>query len=224
MLSTLVSDILERDIFSRYSLRNHGVYRQIVQFLLSNTGKLMSFNSLKHTFEIGSTSSVMDFLNYLSNAYLVFLVPLFHTSLKVQARNPKKLYAIDQGLVHFYSVSGSPDSGRLLENAVFLALRRSGKETWYFRGKRECDFICREERNRYAAYQVSWQIGPQNEEREVTGLLEAMNVLDIKQGSIITFNQEDQIKRENKTIRLIPGWKWLLEKCPNPDTPRYQGG
>jgi predicted AAA+ superfamily ATPase len=209
VLSTLVSDILVRDIFSRYNLRNQEVYRRIVQFLLSNTGKEISFNSLKNTFEVGSASSVMDFLNYLIDAYLLFLVPRYDTSLKVQARNPRKVYAIDQGLVNFFSVSGSPDNGRLLENTVYLQLRRSGQEIWYFKGNKECDFICRKDKNTFSAIQVSWQVGQQNEKREVEGLLEAMNQLNLTDGIIITFDQEDKFVKEGKTIRLVPGWKWM---------------
>lgn len=209
VLSTLVSDILVRDIFSRYNLRNHEVYRRIVQYLLSNTGKEMSFNSLKNAFEIGSASSVMDFLNYLTDAYLLFLVPRYDTSLKVQSRNPRKVYAIDQGLANFSSVSGSPDKGRLLENTVYLQLRRLGCEVWYFKGKKECDFICRAKNKGLSAMQVSWQLSSQNEKRETDGLLEAMNQLKLTEGTIITFNQEDKFVKEGKTIRLIPGWKWM---------------
>lgn len=209
VLSTLVSDILVRDIFSRYNLRNQDVYRRIVQYMLSNTGKEVSFNNLKNTFEIGSASSVMDFLNYLADAYLLFLVPRYDTSLKVQARNPRKVYAIDQGLVNFSSVSGSPDKGRLLENTIYLQLRRLGYEIWYFKGKKECDFICRKDKNALSVIQVSWQLGLQNEKREVEGLLEAMNQLNLTEGTIVTFDQEDQFIKEGKTIRLIPGWKWM---------------
>ena len=209
VLSTLVSDILVRDIFSRYNLRNQDVYRRIVQFLLSNTGKEISFNNLKNTFEVGSASSIMDFLNYLTDAYMLFLVPRYDTSLKVQARNPRKVYAIDQGLVNFYSVSGSPDRGRLLENTVYLQLRRSGYEIWYFKGKKECDFVYRQEKNVFSAIQVSWQVEQQNEKREVEGLLEAMNQLNLNEGTIITFDQEDKFHKDGKTIRLIPGWKWM---------------
>jgi len=209
VLSTLVSDILVRDIFSRYNLRNLEVYRRIVQYLLSNTGKEVSFNNLKNVFEIGSASTVMDFLNYLTDAYLIFLVPRYDNSLKVQTRNPRKVYAIDQGLVNFSSVSGSPDRGRLLENTVYLHLRRSGYEVWYYKGRKECDFICREERNRYSAIQVSWEVGASNEKREIEGLLEAMEHLNLSEGTIITFDQEDTLVKEGKTIRLIPGHKWL---------------
>lgn len=213
VLSTLVSDILVRDIFSHYNLRNQDIYRRIVQYLLSNTGKEISYNNLKNTFEVGSASSVMDFLNYLTDAYMLFLVSRYDTSLKVQARNPRKVYAIDQGLVNFYSVSDSPDRGRLLENTVYLQLRRMGYETWYFKGKKECDFICRHRKNQYSAFQVSWQLDQQNEKREIEGLLDAMNQLNLSNGTIITFDQEDKLVKEGKTINLKPGWKW----ASNPD-------
>jgi uncharacterized protein len=209
MLSTLVSDILVRDIFSRYNLRNHEIYRRILQYLLSNTGKEVSFNNLKNIFEIGSASSVMDFMHYLSEVYLVFLIPKFDNSLKVQARNPRKIYAIDTGLVHFSSVSGSPDQGRLLENAVFLQLKRTDNEIWYFRGKRECDFICRKGNGNYSAIQVSWQVGIQNEKRETEGLMEAMDSLHLTEGTIITYDQEDRFSINGKTVRLLPAWKWM---------------
>lgn len=209
MLSTLVSDILVRDIFSKYNLRNQDVYRMIVQFLLSNTGKEVSFNKLKNAFEVGSASSVMEFINYLIDAYLIFMVPRYDTSLKVQAKNPRKVYSIDQGMVSFSSVSGSPDLGRLLENTVYLDIRRARKEIWYYKGKKECDFICRDNKNSYSAIQVSWQLGQQNEGREIEGILEAMNKLNLNEGAIITFDQEDQFMKDGKTIRLIPGWKWL---------------
>lgn len=209
LLSILVSDILIRDIFTRYNLRNQEVYRRILQYLLSNTGKEVSFNNIKNTFEVGSASSVMDFLGYLSDTYLMFLVPKYDTSLKVQARNPRKIYGIDQGLVHFSSLSGSSDSGRLLENAVFLKMKREGKGIWYFRGKRECDFVCKTAGGQMQAVQVTWQVSSGNEKRETEGLLEAMDRLNLSEGTIITFDQEDLLRKEDKIIRLVPVWKWM---------------
>lgn len=211
MLSTLVTDILYRDIFSRYNLRNQEVYSKIVRFLLSNVSKEVSFNNIKNTFELGSATSAMDFLHYLTDSYLLFLVPMYHSSLKVQARNARKVYAIDQGLVHFYSASASPDNGRLLENTVFLELRRRGYEVWYFKGKRECDFIYRGKDNSISAIQVCWEVNSANEKRETEGLSEAMHQLGLQQGSIFTYNQEDQLVKEGKLINIVPVWKWITE-------------
>ncbi len=211
VLSTLVSDILIRDIFARYNLRNQEVYKMIVQFLLSNVGKEVSFNNIKNVFDLGSPSSAMEFLNYLVNAYMIFLVPRYATSLKVQAKNPRKVYGIDQGLVNYSSVSGSPDHGRLLENTVFLYLRRNHKDIWYFRGKKECDFIYSRQPGHYSVLQVSWDLGHHNEKREIAGLLEAMEQFNLQEASIITFDQEDKINASSKTIKLIPGWKWMTD-------------
>jgi predicted AAA+ superfamily ATPase len=204
VLSTLINDILNRDIFVRHALKNTEAYRQITRYLFSNVSKEVSFNNIKNTFQLGSATSVMDFLGYLTDAYLFFLVPRFDYSLKVQAVNPRKVYGIDTGLVNLNSVSSSPDYGRLLENYVFLELRKKKNDIYYFRKNRECDFISRSVKGDYSAIQVSWQVSSENEKREVEGLLEAMDYLNLKEGSIITFNQEDQINVDGKTIRLVP--------------------
>lgn len=207
VLSTLVNDILNRDIFIRHSLKNTEIYRNITRFLFSNIGKEVSFNSIKNTFQLGSATSVMDFFGYLNDAYLFFLVSRFDFSLKAQAVNPKKVYGIDTGLVNFNSLSSSPDTGRLLENFIFLELKKRSNEIHYFRKTRECDFISRSRKGAYSVIQVSWQVNADNEKRELEGLVEAMNYLNLQDGLIITFNQEDQINSNGKTIRLIPAWK-----------------
>jgi uncharacterized protein len=209
LLTTLASDILMRDIYARYNLRNQEVYRRMMQFLLTNNGKEMSFNNLRKVFEIGSANTVMDFLQFLTDAYLFFLVPMYHTSLKVQIRNPKKVYGIDQGLVFSTSSSGSPDRGRLLETTVFLHLKRTGAEVWYFKGKKECDFITRTGKTDYHAFQVCLDVNEQNQHREFSGLLEAMEELKLQHGTILTMNQSDTVLVERKVIHLIPTWKWL---------------
>jgi uncharacterized protein len=209
LLSTLISDILIRDIFLRHNLRNHDTYKQIVQFLLSNTSKEVSSNNLKNTFDMGSPSSASDFLSYLTDAYLIFLIPLFDFSLKVQVRNPRKVYGIDQGLVNFASLSLSHDLGRLLENTVLIELKRRQLNVWYFKEKKECDFIVRTPSGKLHAIQVTLKLDYQNEKRETGGLLEAMEKLNISEGTIITYDQEDKISVNDKKIFLIPAWKWI---------------
>jgi predicted AAA+ superfamily ATPase len=207
VLSTLVNDILDRDIFIRHALKNTETYRHITRYLLSNISKEISFNNIKNTFHLGSATSAMDFLGYLNDAYLFFLVPRFDYSLKVQSVNPKKVYGIDTGLINVNSLSITADKGRLLENYVFLEIRKQSRQVFYFRKKGECDFITRSSNGTFSAIQVSWQVSSENEKREVEGLLEAMNYLNLNDGLIITFNQEDQISINGKTIRLTPAWK-----------------
>jgi predicted AAA+ superfamily ATPase len=156
---------------------------------------------------MGSATSAMDYLSYLNDAYLFFLAPRFDFSLKAQAVNPKKVYGVDTGLVNFNSLSASPDFGRLFENQVYLSLKKNFREVYYFKKKRECDFIARSKDGSYSAFQVSWQVNAGNEEREVEGILEAMNYLNLNEGRIITFDQEDQITKSGRTVTLVPAWK-----------------
>jgi predicted AAA+ superfamily ATPase len=50
-----------------------------------------------------------------------------------------------------------------------------------------------------------------NREREINGLLEAMKKFKLKEGLILTYNQEDQFDIDNLVIRAIPLWKWLIK-------------
>ncbi len=99
--------------------------------------------------------------------------------------------------------------GRLLENAVFLKMKREGKRIWYFRGKRECDFVCSAGDGIMQVFQVTLQVSSRNVKRETEGILEAMVRLDLPEGTIITLDQEDRIKKDGKTIHLLPAWKWM---------------
>ena len=130
-------------------------------------------------------------------------------SLKKQIKNPKKIYAIDNGLSATNSASFSEDKGRMLENAVFLHLRRKYKNIFYFREKHECDFLVVEKNNIIAAIQVCYELNDDNKEREIKGLQEALENLNLKEGLILTFDQEDELSVVNKKITIMPVWKWL---------------
>ena len=54
-------------------------------------------------------------------------------------------------------------------------------------------------------------LNPDNEKREAEGVLEAMNKFKLKEGFIITLDEERDIKIKGKKIHILPVWKWLLE-------------
>ena len=84
----------------------------------------------------------MEYLSYFSNAYLFFFIPRFSYSSKVQLVNPKKIYCIDNGFIKTNSVSFSADTGRLLENMVFMHLRRTTNDIYYFAEKMNVILWC----------------------------------------------------------------------------------
>jgi len=102
------------------------------------------------------------------------------------------------------------DQGRLLENLVFLELKRKGQEIFYFDEKIECDFIARGEDDRLSAMQVSLELNEKSREREVNGLVKACKWLTTDEGIIFTWDDEDTFGAEGVDIKVIPVWKWLL--------------
>jgi len=204
ILNTLIDDILWRDIAVRHSVRDIASLRQLTVFLLTNIGNTVSANKLAGMFGIKSPNTFLDYFSYLKDAYLFDFIPLFSHSLKVQARNPKKIYTIDLGLYTQNALSTSENSGRRLENLVFLHLRRLHKDIFYFQAKGECDFVVFEKNAVTKAMQVCMKITDENFEREYAGLKEAMLAFNLTYGQIITLNQSDKFEENGMTIELVP--------------------
>jgi predicted AAA+ superfamily ATPase len=208
VLMQTFKDIIIRDISLRYNIKNTNLLQQLAVWLVSNCGKPFTGNSLRKLFQIKSSSSIMEYLAYFNDAYLFFYVPRYSYSPKIQMVNPRKLYCIDNGFIKTNSISYSPDKGRLLENLVFLHLRRKTNEIFYFTGKNECDFVVMQNKVPVEICQVCWNLDEENLDREIKGLTEAMDYFHTSQGKIITFHQEDHLETGNKTIPVLPFHEW----------------
>lgn len=212
ILQELFNDVIIRDIIIRHRVKESKIIKEMGLYLLTNTGKEISYNNLKKLFRLGSTNTVISFVSYFEDSYLLFTVPKINYSLKKQLVNPKKFYSIDNGLSGVNTASFTADKGRMLENLVFQHLRRNYKNIYYFKESNECDFIVRDKQKVIRAIQVCYDLNEENKKRELKGLLEALNKFKLKKGLILTNNQEDLLKIENKKILITPTWKWLLEK------------
>jgi uncharacterized protein len=208
-LQQLFKDIVYRDIIVRHGIRQAKTLIDIALFLIANVGKEYSLNGIKNTFGVGSANSVADYIHWLEDSYVLFSMPRFSWSLKSVSINPKKIYCIDTGFAQANSLSFSEDTGRLLENCVYLALRRKYKEIYYFKDKGECDFIVKEAQDILHIIQVCAEIHSDNKAREVNGLLAALTFFSKTEGLILTLNQEDVLMINDVKVRLLPVWKWL---------------
>lgn len=209
ILFRLSDDIIYRDIAVRYGIKNHKTLKELLLYLLTNSGKLYSYNKLKHLFSVGSSNTLIDYLSFFENSYLLFSVPKFSYSIKKQIYNPKKIYSIDTGFTNALSLSFSEDSGRKLENAIFIFLKKKYKNLFYFTGKYECDFLVRDKSKIISAIQVCYNLNNDNLDREINGLLEAMEATNLKEGIIVTYDQDDHFEKDKKNILVIPAWKYL---------------
>jgi len=211
ILHELLLDVVMKDIAARFGIKNTSILNKIAIFLISNVGKEFSYNSIKRAFDVKSVQSVIDYISYFENAYLIFTISRFSYSYKQQQVNPKKVYSIDNGFSYNNSASFSKDKGKMLENIVFLGLRRKFKNIFYFQEKNECDFIIKEKEEIKEAIQVCFDFNEETKNREIEGILTAMKKFNLREGLILTFNQDDEFVIEDKKIRIMPVWKWLVQ-------------
>jgi hypothetical protein len=206
--------MIYRDIIERYGIKNPSALRYFIIKSLSNVSNYFSvnklFNELKSAGIKISKDSIYEFINYVNDCYLVFLINKYSESISIQNANEKKLYCIDNGIVNSVSFKFSENKGRMLENAVYLHLKASGKSIYYYREKGECDFIIHEGTKVKMAIQVSYELHDENKKRETEGLLEAMRYFKLKEGFILTKDRSDEIIIDGKKINVLPAWRWLL--------------
>lgn len=212
LLKNYFYDILEKDIVRRYDIREKGVLERLAVYLMSNSGKISSIESLKKIFLVSSLP-INSYLSYLKESLLIFELPQFSYSLKKQEKTFKKYYSVDTGLANAVSFQFSQDKGRILENVVFHHLNRTNNKIYYYKTKSnlEVDFLVKEKTKPQMLIQVAWSIEDEvAKKREVKALVEALNELNLNKGLILTNSEKEAIKIDNKTIEIMPVFEWLL--------------
>ena len=135
ILEEYASLMFYRDVVERYGVRNEKLMRELLRHVFRNTASLINVSKLHRDFRsLGfsvSKNTLFDYLSYLEDAFLVFLVPRQEQSLRKQAHNPKKLHVIDPGLVAAFKANPGRDVGHKLETVVYLEVRRTRKDLFY---------------------------------------------------------------------------------------------
>lgn len=216
-LHDLYEGIIYRDIITRYKLTNERPIKELAFYLASNISKDITFNALRKIINVSNARTTAEYCTYLENCYLCFLIERYSHSVKKQFSYGKKQYFIDPALAYTIGFRTSKDKGRLLENIVFLELKRRYRDVYFHKDKRECDFIVRNQNQVINAIQVCSSLDSEEAKtREYAGLIEAMRTYQLKGGLILTSDTEntDTIHHENNTYKILimPIWKWLLIK------------
>ncbi|NMC74497.1 MAG: ATP-binding protein [Geobacteraceae bacterium] len=209
--------MLFRDLVERHDISHPKALTDLAHWLMDNTGSLYSVNNLtgylKSLGHKAPKSAVSDYLAWFEDAYVLFTVRIFDAALARANTNPKKIYCVDHALVTSVSSGVLVNSGHLLENLVFTALRRVTPDIYYYktRAGREVDFIARlQDRSRMLVQVCESMADPRTRKREITALAEAMAELELTHGSIVTRGEEEQIQVESGRIDVTPAWRFLL--------------
>lgn len=215
-LRELYTKIILQDIVGRYSLKHSSTLKDITQYLLGNFATRQTYNKLKNIFEINSVHTMKNYLSYLEEAYLIFSLIGFSFKQKESLRGPKKIYAVDHGLIQAVEPGISANIGRLIENIVFIELKRIGKNIFYYTDYAgwEIDFVIKDGIKVTDLIQVTHNLNtPELRKRELRSLLKSAEKFQCDNLTVIVYegNASEEIIA-GKKIKIIPLVDWLLTK------------
>jgi len=220
LLKELFEGIIYRDVVFRHKIRDGNQVRTTAEIALSHFASLLSANRLRNSLvsillKKISPNLVVKILAYLEEAFLIFQIPVFSYKIKERKLLPRKVYAIDPGLIKIVTINFSRNIGRVYENIVAVSLlRKKGIENlfyWKDASGQEVDFVIKEGIKVKQLIQVSYETeDKKTREREFRSLFEASNELNCANLLLITDNFEGEETRGRKKIICLPLWKWLL--------------
>lgn len=213
LLQSYYRTLFYHDIIERYNIKSRSILEILMSYCIEAYAELFSisgFAKYLHDYDLAvSKKTISNYLNYLRDAFFIILNDKFSFSPRKRLMNPKKVYLFDNGFA-FLGTAFSENRGKLLENSVAIELLRRQQEIFYFKDHNECDFIVKQGLKPTEAIQVTWELTATSRHRELKGLIEAMRSLNLTQGKILTYSQEEQIALEGHSIQVVPVWKWLL--------------
>ena len=213
--------MLYKDLIERYNITSINVLKYFIEKLADNLTKTFSinkiYNDLKSQGYKLDKNLLYELIVYIENIYLAFKISKFDKSFATRNRADKKVYFVDNGLANILTIGLSSNNGKLLENAVFIFLRTKfgdifNESIFYHKNTKECDFLLVDKHKVLTAIQVSYDVSSkQTLTRETEGLINAMEYYGLKTGYIITFDNEDEIIKKDKAIKILPGYKMMAD-------------
>lgn len=207
--------MLYRDMVERFKITNITVLKYFLKRLFENISSPLSvnkiYNELKsHGYRI-SKNMLYEYLQYAEDIYLFQIIRKYNPSILKQELGEKKVYAIDNGILNSATYSFLKDYGKLLENLIFMEFRKKGKSVFFYKNKKECDFLIPDDKNG-EVIQVTYSVEDiSTREREIGGLIEACRLSGFKRATLLTLAEEAIFNIEGIKINVLPAYKWVLE-------------
>lgn len=201
------------DIAARNGITNTVGLRVMLKKMAESVKQPLSYNRIAAVVSsAGSRLSVTSAVKYVEHAmdsWLIFRIPNIAAKLADKESNCK-YYFVDNGVLNMLLLDAETS---LLENLVAVSLLRlygTGDAVYFYNKNIEVDFFIPDEE---LAIQVAYSIrDAETRERELKALLKLSTVLTCKKMLIVTYDEEEVINEMGMEIRVIPVWKWLLDK------------
>lgn len=217
-LGFLFDSIILKDVARRHKIRKTTELYDLADYLITNYGNPLSFNGIAEDLSLGSVTTVKKFCKYLEEPYLFYFLPRFNRKLKEMKKADRKVYVVDTGFVMARSLELSANSGRQLENMVFVELLRRGSgirknELFYYHtaSGKEIDFVTKKGTTVDSLIQVAYEISkPKTRNRELDALAVASEELKCSNLLLVTWDTDEQINYKGKDIQIISARNWFL--------------
>lgn len=201
-LNDLDQTIVINDIINRYKIRKDNIFKKVANFVLISNSRIFSgnsiFNYLKSQKIECSINTVMKFLDYLEEAYVIRKIPQYSTKAKKQLDFYTKLYNEDVAFNTIRQINNRFDITHNLENVVYNELIYMGYSLTVFNiNGKEIDFLATKNGKEYFV-QVAYSIAENSTyEREFA----PFNMTDNSRKKIIITN--DEIDYSTSTVQHI---------------------
>ena len=209
--------VVLKDVVERHNISNLTALRYLVSALYNADAQKFSVTNFWKLLNKGmqvkcSKNDLFAFMKYLEEAYIIFRTELHANSQKAKLVNPNKVYLIDIGLVRAMAEDPEANRGWLLENLVYLHLRRLKFDISYYNTSenKEVDFYAFNKISREKMLiQATWSLADaETAKREIAPLASAGVELNIAKRFIVTWNEETELA---DGIKVIPLWKFLID-------------
>lgn len=216
-LQDYVNTVLYRDIIERHDIPSVQALKYTMRYVIHNFARKLSARAISGVLKnLGlpeNREAISDYLDYMRAAYLIYPVSLRTDSLSVRRANPEKYYLVDVGLIRAMSEKINEERGWLLENLVFMGLRRNFCTVEYYvtQAGHEVDFhVVEQVTKAKRLVQVAWSMSDEKTfSRERAALLEARAETGILDCVIVTWDDERDVQ---DGVRVMPYWKWALQE------------
>jgi predicted AAA+ superfamily ATPase len=222
MLQDYVDLVIYRDVVDRWEVGNLVALKWLVARLLNSFSREFTIHKLHNELKSQGIPAGKDtlhtYLGYLVDARLVHTVGIRRASYRARQVNPRKVYTVDPGLAAAVAHPSADDVGHLLENAVYLELRRrysrlhDGAISYFAEPAGGADFVVDTRSEAPRILQVCASLdNPNTRRRELRGAEVAMDQLGVRESILVTLHEADSVETASGTVHVLPAWRWMLE-------------
>ena len=216
LLQEYVNAVVLRDVIERHEISSVQALRYTLDYVIHNYARKVSTRAISGALKAmgmpDNREYISDYLRYFADAYLIYPVSIRTDSVAVRRTNPDKYYMVDTGLVRAMTPKNDAEKGWLLENLVFMQLRRGNNKIEYYLNKKggEVDFLVTDlDTKARRLIQVAWNMEKEEtKDRELAAIRLAKDEIKVKDCSVVTWDTDGVLE---DGVKVVPVWKFCLE-------------